>query len=109
MIGFIIVLATFTAGCTSYIGDSSYKMHFFVNETLEPLEGNVYNNDNLLGFTTNGSLILQKEKLRPGLISINGTYNNQAFEFFFEFPKDSLNYSGINFSLSRNELNKAIF
>lgn len=107
--GFIIILATFTAGCTSYIGDSSYKMHFFVNETFEPLEGNVYNNDNLLGFATNGSLVTTIEKLRPGLISINGTYNNQAFEFFFEFPKDSLNYSGINFSLSRDELNKAIF
>ena len=105
----IIILATFTAGCTSYIGDSSYKMHFFVNETFEPLEGNVYNNDNLLGFATNGSLVTTIEKLRPGLISINGTYNNQAFEFFFEFPKDSLNYSGMNFSLHRNELNKAIF
>ena len=105
----IIVLATFTAGCSSYIGDSSYKMNFFVNETFEPLEGNVYNNDNLLGFATNGTLVTNIEKLRPGLISINGTYNNQSFEFFFEFPKERLNYSGIDFSLHRNELNKAIF
>ena len=84
-------------------------MHFVLNETGESLEGNVYNNDNLLGYATNGSLFISIEKLRPGLISLNGTYKNQAFEFFFEFPKDSLNYSGINFSLRRSELQKAIF
>ena len=84
-------------------------MHFVLNETGESLEGNVYNDDNLLGYATNGSLFIPIEKLRPGLISLNGTYKNQAFEFFFEFPKDSLNYSGINFSLHRSELQKAIF
>lgn len=106
---FLIVLAVFTAGCTSYVRDSSYNIRFFLNETGEPLEGNVYNNDNLLGHATNGSLVTPIEKLRPGLISLNGTYKNQAFDFFFEFPKDSLNYSGINFSLHRSDLNKAIF
>jgi uncharacterized protein YkwD len=106
---FLIVLAVFTAGCTSYVRDSSYNIRFFLNETGEPLEGNVFNNDNLLGYATNGTLVTPIEKLRPGLISLNGTYKNQAFEFFFEFPKDSLNYSGINFSLHMSELNKAIF
>jgi uncharacterized protein YkwD len=105
----IIALAVLTAGCTSYIRDSSYNMRFSLNETGEYLEGNVYNNDNLLGYAINGSLVTPIEKLRPGLISLNGTYENQAFEFFFEFPKDSLNYSGINFSLHRSDLKKAIF
>ncbi|CAG1000090.1 MAG: CAP domain-containing protein [Candidatus Methanoperedens sp.] len=105
----IIILAIFTAGCTSYIGDSSYKMNFFVNETFEPLEGKVYNNDNFLGFATNGSFVTSIEKLRPGIISINGTYNNQAFDFVFEFSKESFNYSGMDFSLHTNDLNKAIF
>ncbi|MCX9083774.1 MAG: CAP domain-containing protein [Candidatus Methanoperedens sp.] len=105
----LIALAIFTAGCMSYIRDSSYNMRFSLNETGEALEGDVYNNDNLLGYATNGTLVTPIEKLRPGLISLNGTYQNQGFEFFFEFPKDSLNYSGINFSLSRRDLNKAIF
>lgn len=106
---FLLALAVFTAGCTSYIADSSYYIYFFLNDTGEPLEGNVYNNDNLLGYATNGSLVTAIEKLRPGLISLNGTYNNQAFEFFFEFPKDSLNYSGMEFTVQRSKLNKAIF
>jgi uncharacterized protein YkwD len=105
----LIALAVFTAGCTSYVDDSSYNMRFSLNETGESLEGNVYNNDNLLGYATNGSLATPIEKLRPGLISLNGTYEHQSFEFFFEFPKDNLNYSGINFSLHRSDLNKAIF
>jgi len=105
----IIAFAVFTAGCTSYIRDSSYNMRFSLNETGEPLQGNVYNNDNLIGYATNGSLVTAIEKIRPGLISLNGTYQNQAFEFFFEFPKDSLNYSGMNFSLHRSDLKKAIF
>jgi len=109
LVTFLIALAVFTAGCTSYIRDSSYSMRFSLNETGEPLEGNVYNNDNLLGYATNGTLVTAIEKLRPGLISLNGTYQNQAFEFFFEFPKDSLNYSGMDFSLHRSDLKKAIF
>lgn len=105
----LLALAVFSAGCTSYIGDSSYKMRFFLNETGEPLEGNVYNNDNLVGYTTNGTLVTAIEKLRPGLISLNGTYNDQPFEFFFEFPKDRLDYSGMVFSLYMSDLQKAIF
>jgi len=47
----LLLLASlgFTAGCVSNIQDSSYKMRFFINETGEPLEGSIYNNDNLLG------------------------------------------------------------
>jgi len=106
---FMIALITFTAGCASYLGNSSYKMNFFVNETGEPIEGNVYNNNNLLGYAVNGSFETGIEKLRPGLISINGTYHNQPFEFYFEFPRESLNYSGIDFSLHKSDLMKGLF
>jgi len=106
---FMIALITFTAGCTSYLGDSSYKMHFFINETGEPIDGNVYNNNNLLGYAENGSLVTGIEKLRPGLISIKGMYNDQPFEFYFEFPRENLNYSGIEFSLHQSDLMKALF
>jgi hypothetical protein len=109
LIIFMIALITFTAGCMSYIGDSSYKMHFFVNETGEPIEGNVYNNNNLLGYAVNGSFVTGIEKLRPGLISINGTYHDQPFEFYFEFPRESLNYTGIDFPLHKSDLMKALF
>jgi uncharacterized protein YkwD len=106
---FLITLASLTAGCTSYIGDSSYRMNFLVNETGELLDGKVSNNDNFLGQTENGSFVTGKEKLRPGLISINGTYHNQTYEVYFEFPRESLNYSGIDFSLHKSDLMKALF
>jgi len=61
----------------------------------------VYNNNNLLGFADNGSFITGIEKLRPGLNFHNGHYHDQPFEFYFEFPRESLNYSGIDFSLHK--------
>ncbi len=104
---FIITLIVFISGCTSYA--SSYTMRFFINETGEPLDGNIFNNGNLLGYTNSGNFTTSIEKLRPGLISLNGTYDNQQFEFFFEFPERDLNYSGIEFSVHTNELKSAIF
>ncbi|VVB95228.1 Uncharacterised protein [uncultured archaeon] len=104
---FIIAPVIFTSGCTSYT--SSYTMRFFINETGEPLDGNIFNNGNLLGHSLNGTFTTNIEKLRPGLIALNGTYDNQQFEFFFEFPEQNLNYSGIEFSVHTNELKSAIF
>ncbi|NJD75624.1 MAG: hypothetical protein FIB08_00820 [Candidatus Methanoperedens sp.] len=103
----IMALVILISGCTSY--NSSYTMRFFINETDEPLDGNIFNNGNLLGYTNNGNFTTSIEKLRPGLISLNGTYDNQQFEFFFEFPERDLNYSGIEFSVHTNELANAIF
>ncbi len=105
----IITPIIFMAGCTSYIRDDSYTMRFFINETGQPLEGRVFNNGNQLGFAQNGSFAASIEKLRPGLISLNGTYDNQQFEFFFEFPAGSLNYNGMEFSVHTNELKSALF
>src|SRR3989304_2969606 len=103
------ILIVFTAGCTSYLGDSSYTMRFFVNERGESLDGKVLNNDKLLGYTENGSLNTNLENLRPGLIALNGTYQGQPFEFYFEFASDNLNYSGINFSVRADDIKKVLF
>ena len=105
----LTILIVFTAGCTSYLRDSSYTMRFFVNETGEILDGKVLNNDNLLGYTENGSLNTNLERLRPGLIALNGTYQGQPFEFYFEFASGNLNYSGINFSVRTSDIKKVLF
>jgi hypothetical protein len=63
----------------------------------------------MLGYAKNGSFTTNLEKLRPGLISLNGTYENQQFDFYFEFPAGSLNYSSMDFSVSTNELRGALF
>jgi len=105
----LVALIIFTAGCTSYVLDSSYMMRFSINETGEPLEGNVFNNGVFLGYAQNGSFTTNLEKLRPGLIALNGTYENNPFEFYFEFPSESFNYSGINFTIRENDLRKILF
>ncbi len=106
---FITSLVIFTSGCTSFIRDDSYTLRFLVNETGEPLEGTVSNNDNLLGYARNGNITTNIEKLRPGLISLNGTYDGQQFDFYFEFPAGSLNYSSMGFSVRTDELRSALF
>ncbi|HEY9206086.1 MAG TPA: CAP domain-containing protein, partial [Candidatus Methanoperedens sp.] len=72
-------------------------------------DGRVFNNDNLLGYTQNGNFTTNPEKLRPGLISLNGTYDKQPFEFYFEFPGSSLNYKRMEFSVHTDELKSALF
>lgn len=108
LVMFIVSVISLT-GCLDYFLDSSYKMRFTVNETGEPLEGNVYNNDDLIGYAENGNFNTSLEKLRPGLISLNGTYNGQPFEFYFEFPRENLDFSGIDFTVMSEDLNKALF
>src|SRR5574341_764271 len=105
----LVALTIFTAGCTSFIRDSSYVMRFSINETGETLEGNVFNNGVLLGYAGNGSFTTNLEKLRPGLIALNGTYESSPFEFYFEFPAESFNYSGINFTIREKDLEKVLF
>jgi uncharacterized protein YkwD len=105
----LVSLTMFTAGCTSYVRDSSYRMRFSINETGEPLEGNVFNNGVLQGYAQNGSFATNLEKLRPGLITLNGTYESNPFEFYFEFPPESFNYSGINFTVRKTDVGKILF
>ncbi len=106
---FLITLILFSAGCTSYIRDSAYTVRFFVNETGEPLEGNVYINGAQLGYAQNGIFHTTLEKLRPGLIALNGTYQGEPFEVYFEFPMENLNYSGTNYSIRAGDLKKYLF
>jgi uncharacterized protein YkwD len=106
---YLIIWIVFIAGCISQIVDSSYSMRFFINETAEPIDGSVFNNDDLLGYTSNGSFNTSIENLRPGLITLNGTYQDQPFEFYFEFPREKLSYNGIDFSVSTDALKSVLF
>jgi len=62
-----------------------------------------------MGFARNGIFNTTLEKLRPGLIALNGTYENQPFEIYFEFPMENMNYSGTNFSIKMGDLRKYLF
>ena len=106
---FLAVILIFTVGCIAYNRDSSYTIRFSINETGERLEGSVFNNGNLLGYASNGSFNTSIENLRPGLIALNGTYQNEPFEMYFEFPMEYLNYSGTNYTIREDDLKKTLF
>jgi hypothetical protein len=109
---FLIISGLLMSGCIAnpgYLGSHSYTMRFFIDETGKPLDGNVFNNENLLGTTQNGSFDVDVGKLRPGNIALNGTIDDHPFEMYFDFPRESLNYSGINFSVSEKNIKGIMF
>lgn len=112
-LAFLLIMAgSFILGCIAIPGDfgsRSYTMKFAIDETGEPLNGNVFNNEKLLGITQNGSLDVDIGILRPGNIALNGTIDDHPFEMYFDFPRESLNYSGINFSVSKNNIKSIMF
>lgn len=113
LIAFLLILTgSFILGCIGIPGDfgsRTYTMRFFIEETGEPLNGNIFNNENLLGTTQNGSFDVDIGKLRPGSIALNGTIDNHPFEMYFDFTRESLNYSGINFSVSSKNIKSIMF
>jgi len=84
-------------------------MRFFVNETSETLNGDVLNNGNLLGVAENGTFRAAVERLRPGVITLNGTYAGEPFELDFEFPASSFNYSRMDFVAGKAGIEAATF
>lgn len=106
---FTAILLLLVSGCASFIGGGTYTMRFFVNETSEILDGDIMNNGNLIGHTENGTFRAEVEQLRPGIITLNGTYAGEPFELDFEFPAGSFNYSRIDFVAGKPEIEAAIF
>ncbi|MBC8501238.1 MAG: hypothetical protein ISS25_01325 [Nanoarchaeota archaeon] len=61
----------------------------------EVIDGNVYLNDEFLGFTINGNLSVKKDFLEPGIIIINGTYLGRTYENVFYLTNEDLVYYNV--------------
>lgn len=87
----------------------SYVLNFYINDTSEPLNGDVFLNDKYLGKTKEGKLSLSRDDLFPGEIILNGSYKEEPFQLSFNFDERDLTYHSINFVISKKDLERIIF
>ncbi|MCD6547406.1 MAG: CAP domain-containing protein [Nanoarchaeota archaeon] len=101
-----LFLIIFSFGCVNKEEKTEYfTFKFYINETGEALNGNVYLNDEFLGATKNGELTIPKDEIYPGKIYLNGTYNNTQFSFEFTLKKSDLrNYTGANYYVFEKDI-----
>ncbi|WP_048902085.1 CAP domain-containing protein [Methanohalophilus mahii] len=99
LIGFIIAITS--AGC---LQSNSMEFNFYVEETGENLNGNVYIDDKFLGTTENGILNAPKDELYPGEISLKGNYEGDSFVFYYDFFESDFEYNAIDFTVPESRL-----
>ncbi|MEM4318450.1 MAG: CAP domain-containing protein [Candidatus Pacearchaeota archaeon] len=115
-----IILIIFAIIGVIFVGITIYKIAsdkypefdftFYIEETGEPLDGNVYLDEIFLGTTNNGVLHLDNISiLHSGELKFNGTYKGIPFEFYYEFYKDFIEYGTYGFVVSLNELKELSF
>lgn len=86
------------------------KINFYLNETNQILEGDVYfedyqsNDRTHLGRTKNGTLEYNYLNLYPGKIVFIGNYENMPFEYVYQFTKVDLDLRGVNYIVTPKNL-----
>ena len=78
---------------------SSITMNFFINETGMPLDGELSINDQFLGNTTNGTIIVGKKLLAPGTFTLSGSDDAGDYKFYFEFSTSDIRFDRISFQV----------
>ncbi len=107
---YLLISLAFIFGCTTIpnnqnIDKNEFRLVFYVNETEEKLNGAVYLNEEFLGNTIDGELIISKEEIYPGTIYLNGTYNGTNFNFEFILKKDALmNNNIVRFYITKRDI-----
>jgi len=87
----------------------SFTLVFFVNQTAERLDGNVYIMQDYLGKSAGGTLTVPLELLYPGVITLNSTYNNKEFTSLFEFTQEDLGKFKKEFVVDKKEIEDTFF
>ncbi len=88
---------------------NSFTLNFYISETGDPINGGVYLNNKYLGNAERGMLELSVSRLFPGTITLNGTYEEKNFEFYFGFRKEDLGYFQKNFVIPEQRMNDEVF
>ena len=83
--------------------------NFYVNETHEPIDGNVYLENEYLGHTQNGKMSIDSTVLYPGEISIKGTYNSEQFNFIFYLTREDIESYTMDFYVTQDDLDGLTF
>ena len=76
--------------------EPEYEFSFFVKETGEKIEGEVFLNDRFLGYASDGNFSIARSELYPGVISLKGAYKGRKFGYTWNLTKENIaNFSGM--------------
>lgn len=82
----------------------NYSYFVFESEDGEKFNGDVYFDDAFIGTTNKGEIKVYPQEILPKEIIFEGTYNNERFEFFYDFPKDYLDYFELSFLVEEDDI-----
>ncbi|MFT4304552.1 MAG: CAP domain-containing protein [Candidatus Woesearchaeota archaeon] len=92
-----------------FSSDLYFEFNFLLQETNEILEGSIYLNDEYLGETKEGKFNIHINQIESGNLRFISEYENNEFELFYNFEKDSLTHKKINLIASMDEIERASF
>ena len=92
------------------LGRDSTRLVFLINETGEMLDGSVLINEQYLGNTTNGAIVLKKKALALGALALSGKdTSGNDFKFSFAISASDSGFDSITFQVPLKEYKKAVF
>ena len=103
-----LLISGMLAACTTYYEVQEFR--FFVLDTGENLSGKVFLDERLIGHAENGSLNVNVSELHPGIITLNGKYEDVKFNFEWElFAEDIDPYWVLEFFVNDADVNELLF
>ncbi len=87
----------------------SMTFKFRIQETMQPIDGEVFDNDKSLGRTENGQITVAASDIEPGKIRIKGRYHGKEYEYFFELQENDMTLRQMNFNVAQKEFDAALF
>lgn len=87
----------------------SYTMFFSVNETGEPLDGDVHLGNKYMGKASRGNLTVDVGLLFPATLVFNGSYLGKPFEFNFAFGREDMAIYSQQFVVPEGQLAETLF
>jgi len=75
----------------------------------QPINGIVTINNKEVGSTINGELRLPIEEVFPGLLTITGTYESEAFSFDFQISRTYLDSNSLSFAVPMDSLERLTY
>lgn len=116
----LVLIVVFVSGCAIGIGGeklgklvngNSVELHFFINETGQPLDGLVYLDGTLLGEARDGLVVVNKTDIGPGQLLIQGSDAESGSDFKFKFTLESSDsrFNSIRFEVPVEDYEREIF
>lgn len=108
IVAFIVAgLAGLIVACTPLY--EKYDFRFFVNETEELLDGKVFLDDQLLGYSKDGDLNVERSVLYPGIISLKGEYEGRKFNYEWNLTEEDLEFGGLDLYIAEDDVKELLF